>query len=68
MTNEKHWTSGEYHDLSLNESRVGFTKGQAFGEFNLGSTMVLVFEGPENMESSVKCGQKIKYGELLVKI
>ena len=68
MTNEKHWTSGEYHDLSLDESRIDFNKGQAFGEFNLGSTIVLVFERPENMEFAVKSGQRIKYGELLAKI
>ena len=67
MTNEKKWTSGEYHDLSVKQS-VEFTKGEAFGEFNLGSTIVLIFEAPENVDFTVKSGQSIRYGELLAKV
>lgn len=40
-------------------------KGQQMGGFNLGSTVVLVFEAPKNFEFSVKRGQHVKVGEPL---
>lgn len=40
-------------------------KGQPFGEFNLGSTIVLIFEAPRDINFNVYKGQKIKYGELI---
>lgn len=40
-------------------------KGAAFGEFNLGSTIVLIFEAPSDLECCVNYGQRIRYGERL---
>ena len=67
VTNEKHWTDGQYRDHKLEQS-IKFKRGDAFGEFNLGSTIVLVFEAPDNFEFSLKSGQRIKYGESIAYI
>lgn len=40
-------------------------KGDAFGEFRMGSTIVLVFEAPPNFHFSLVPGQRIKMGERL---
>ena len=42
--------------------------GDAFGEFNLGSTIVLVFEAPPSFQFEVEPGQVIKYGQPLGRI
>ena len=45
------------------------TKGDYFGEFNFGSTIVLVFEMPKdsNLELGVTNGQKVRVGQALIK-
>lgn len=55
------------NDESKNVKIPGvFTKkGKLFGEFNLGSTIVLLFEAPRNFKFSVTPGQKINYGQAL---
>ncbi|ESO00123.1 hypothetical protein HELRODRAFT_113493 [Helobdella robusta] len=40
-------------------------KGKLFGEFNLGSTIVLLFEAPNNFRFAVVPGQKIQYGQAI---
>lgn len=40
-------------------------KGEEVGGFKLGSTVVLVFEAPENFHFDLEVGQKIKMGESL---
>lgn len=42
-----------------------FDKGQAFGEFKLGSCIVLIFEAPSNFNFSRQTGEKIRVGERL---
>lgn len=41
------------------------SKGEEVGGFKLGSTVVLVFEAPDNFEFNLQVGQKIKMGESL---
>ena len=44
---------------------VQVTRGDMFGEFNLGSTIVLVFEAPENFEFNIKPNEKVYFGQQL---
>eukprot|EP00096_Caligus_rogercresseyi_P015064 TRINITY_DN7521_c0_g1_i1.p1 TRINITY_DN7521_c0_g1~~TRINITY_DN7521_c0_g1_i1.p1 ORF type:complete len:299 (-),score=35.14 TRINITY_DN7521_c0_g1_i1:230-1018(-) len=38
-------------------------KGELFGEFNLGSTIVLLFEGPSNLKFNIQEGDTVRTGE-----
>ena len=38
-------------------------KGEPFGEFRLGSTIVLLFEAPRNYKFRLTPGQRIQVGE-----
>ena len=40
-------------------------KGQKLGTFKMGSTIVLVFEAPEQFEFCVEPGDSMKYGQPL---
>ena len=45
---------------------VGVKKGEYFGEFNLGSTIVLIFEAPEDFKFSLGGeGSTVKVGEAI---
>ncbi|XP_013383669.1 phosphatidylserine decarboxylase proenzyme, mitochondrial isoform X2 [Lingula anatina] len=56
------WPEGTYFDKAF-ETGIDVRKGENFGEFNLGSTIVLIFEAPKNFNFKIQGGQKIRFGQ-----
>lgn len=57
-------TLTEFEELELPEgTKLG--KGELLGQFNMGSTVVLLFEAPADFKFNIKQGQKIRMGEPL---
>eukprot|EP00061_Rhincodon_typus_P011841 g37158.t1 len=55
---------GSYNDFSFaanNNKGINMRKGEHLGEFNLGSTIVLIFEAPKDFTFNLKPGQKIRF-------
>ncbi|GFS71907.1 phosphatidylserine decarboxylase proenzyme, mitochondrial [Nephila pilipes] len=64
-TNRKKCKKGTCEEMHFDPPVNITEKGQPFGEFNLGSTIVLIFEAPKDINLNIEVGQKIKYGELI---
>ncbi|XP_021405644.2 phosphatidylserine decarboxylase proenzyme, mitochondrial isoform X1 [Lonchura striata] len=68
-TNSPSYSKGSYNDFSFisnnNKEGIPMRKGEHLGEFNLGSTIVLIFEAPKDFRFNLKTGQKIRFGEAL---
>ncbi|CAH2295376.1 phosphatidylserine decarboxylase proenzyme, mitochondrial isoform X2 [Pelobates cultripes] len=67
QTNCPRYSKGSHNDLSYvtnhNQDGIVMRKGEQLGEFNLGSTIVLIFEAPKDFTFRLKPGQKIHFGE-----
>lgn len=68
VTNQRKWRTmkSRHQDTFLVGSQgetVEMCKGQPFGEFRLGSTIVLLFEAPKDYKFKLRMGQRILVGE-----
>lgn len=77
-TNTPRYSKGSFHDrayaaideqvskggvTSVDGGGVALQKGEPLGEFNLGSTIVLLFEAPRGFIFNLQPGQRIRMGE-----
>lgn len=56
-------SAGDGDVASAGAAGVALQKGAALGEFNLGSTIVLLFEAPKDFSFNLQPGQRIRVGE-----
>ncbi|XP_072314002.1 phosphatidylserine decarboxylase proenzyme, mitochondrial isoform X2 [Eucyclogobius newberryi] len=68
QTNIPKYSKGSCHERCYQGDEsiaagVMLQKGAPLGEFNLGSTVVLVFEAPKDFSFNLEAGQKIRVGE-----
>jgi len=68
-TNQPRWPRHQqrHKDAYLGPMQEGvpISKGQLFGEFKLGSTVVLLFEAPDDFQLGAEVGQRILVGQPL---
>jgi len=68
-TNCRKWEAKTFHQKIFKDDKgegVEVKKGDYFGEFNLGSTIVLIFEAPENFQFSLQPDQTIRVGQSIL--
>lgn len=55
----------ENNEIMYDEIRLegSFKKGVEFGRFNTGSTIVMIFEAPKNLEFAVKRDDRVMLGQ-----
>uniref|UniRef100_A0A3Q3XAB8 Phosphatidylserine decarboxylase proenzyme, mitochondrial n=1 Tax=Mola mola TaxID=94237 RepID=A0A3Q3XAB8_MOLML len=65
QTNAPRYTKGAFYDRSYfaMDNQALNARGAAVGEFNLGSTIVLLFEAPKDFSFNLQPGQRIRVGE-----
>ncbi len=57
---------GDENPLQIRtEKGILVKKGEEIGKFNLGSTIVMLFEADENFKFNVNAGEKVKYGQVI---
>ena len=67
-TNDVMTNKSVFNDKYFDDRLVDMPRGGAFGEFNLGSTIVLVFEAPKGTAACVEVGQRVRMGQALFRI
>ena len=62
ITNTRKWPKGKYFEEARFED-LKVEKGQLFGEFRMGSTVVLLFEAPKDFKFCLQDGESVKMGK-----
>lgn len=58
-------TKGNRHRIDESENHIRFQKGELFGQFNMGSTIILLFEAPKEFEFDLCSGDRVLVGQAL---
>ncbi|KAF7455809.1 phosphatidylserine decarboxylase [Cryptosporidium felis] len=58
----------EYNDFQGCQNKGKFMKGEELGFFGLGSTIIVIFNAPENFSYTVEKGAKVKLGSVIGKV
>ena len=67
-TNTRKWEADTFYQR-LWEAGAALRKGEYFGEFNLGSTIVLIFEAPRDFEFNfVSEGDTVRVGKSVMNV
>ena len=59
---------GEFTDKFFSIDGIPVSKGDHMGLFHMGSTIVLVFEGPTSFEFLHRAGDRVKFGQPLGRV
>ena len=69
VTNTRKWERETFHQRVWPGDGVAASKGEFFGEFNLGSTIVLIFEAPEDFKFCFESqSERVKFGGSLTPV
>lgn len=58
-------TKGKRNRIEELESSVAYKKGELFGQFNMGSTIILLFEAPADFKFDFTSGERVLVGQAL---
>ncbi|CAG9859362.1 unnamed protein product [Phyllotreta striolata] len=64
LQTNKPFKGKKYKEVCLG-NKVDLKRGEIMGEFRMGSTIVLIFEAPDNFQFSIAPGAKVKMGQSL---
>ncbi|CAH2083620.1 unnamed protein product [Euphydryas editha] len=58
-------TKGKRNRIEEFENKVSYKKGELFGQFNMGSTIILLFEAPADFKFELNAGERVLVGQAL---
>ncbi|CAH0730932.1 unnamed protein product, partial [Brenthis ino] len=58
-------TKGKRNRIEELQTTVAYKKGELFGQFNMGSTIILLFEAPVDFKFDFNSGQRVLVGQAL---
>ena len=64
----KIFSPDQTEEYSIGRNGVYLSKGQEIGYFNIGSSIMLIFEAPQDATFDVTVGQKVKLGNTIMRV